>query len=80
MHDNLSPPLQYVWNKMSQSLILEFEYWTEKNCWSFSYIFVAQARIINSHKTQGPLPTAALQVENQWTLQEIGFQLFYLKH
>lgn len=69
-----------MWNKMSQSLILEFKYWTEKIAEVSHIFFVAQTRIINSHKTQGPLPTAALQVENQWTLQEIGFQLFYLKH
>lgn len=65
-----SPPLQYVWNKMSQSLIQEFKYWAEKNA-EVSYIFVAQARIINNHKIQGLMQTAVLQVEIQQTWQEI---------
>lgn len=55
---------------MSQSLIQEFKYWAEKIA-EVSYISVAQARIINKHKIQGLLPTAALQVEKQWTWQEI---------
>lgn len=55
---------------MSQSLIQEFKYWAEKIA-EVSYISIAQARIINKHKIQAFLPAAALQVEKQWTWQEI---------